>query len=545
VLLLAALGGSAASAKTLGEWTDDDVNAGIAAGVTALDGLADKSDPTMIHWDSSPPSGDVTETAFAIAAIGAARDAKDTNVSDAVLADAKSAVQFLISKQDKSGGDAQGSWGVDSTDTGSNYATSIALMALSFFKDEPGAADAIAGGRSFEILWQNAPPSVTGNPSSTCNPPTPPPFPSYGNCGSWTYNPTSVCCGDGSNTGFGVTGLDFSGGVPGPTAAQNEAWARASQEIASNPYATQNDGGGSYEPGETFEPFRSSANGTGTIIFSFAYDGVDVNDPAAQAAITAGADVLDTYEANRAANPREAIYHNGVNRDAPCVIGPGCNWLVTNDGGYHYSLFALSKGLGSYTVPDITDPNNFYAKVADLLLSQQEAGSPDTPPGAWPLDPRDDGSIVGATSFSILALAKAGQKLAPVTPEAPPAATTTPVTTTTPAPPPPPPAAPPPATPAAETVRATVGGVPRGCASSRFTVRVRVGGTATSVSVRVVVDGKVVVRSTRRSFNVTINAKRLRVGRHRVVVVAQGGGRTSRKAFSFRRCAPVRPTLTG
>ena len=69
VLLLAALGGSAASAKTLGEWTDDDVNAGIAAGVTALDGLADKSDPTMIHWDSSPPSGDVTETAFAIAAI--------------------------------------------------------------------------------------------------------------------------------------------------------------------------------------------------------------------------------------------------------------------------------------------------------------------------------------------------------------------------------------------------------------------------------------------------------------------------------------------
>jgi len=53
VLLLAGLGGSAASAKTLGQWTDDDVNAGIAAGVNALDSLANKTDPTMIHWDAS------------------------------------------------------------------------------------------------------------------------------------------------------------------------------------------------------------------------------------------------------------------------------------------------------------------------------------------------------------------------------------------------------------------------------------------------------------------------------------------------------------
>lgn len=428
--------GSAASAKTLGQWTDDDVNAGIAAGVNALDSLANKTDPTMIHWDASSGSGDVTETGFAIAAIGAALDAKDTNVSPAVLADAKNAVQWLIAQQDKTGTDTNGSWGVDSSSNDSNYATSIALMALSFFDDEPGAANAIAAGRNFEVMWQNAPPATTGNPSSTCQPPS---GGSYGSCGSWTYNPVSGNgFGDGSNTGFGVTGLDFSGGVPGPTAAQNEAWARAVQEISSNPYATQNDGGGSYEPGETFQSFRSSANGTGTILFSFAYDGVAVGDPAAQAAIQAGTDVLDTYEANRAATPREQIYHLGVNRDSACVIGAGCNWLVSGDGGYHYSLFALSKGLGSYIVPDITNPANFYAKVADLLLSEQGViadRSSETPPsGAWPEDPRDDGSVVGATSFSILALAKAGQKLAPVGPPPPgpppPGATSTSAATT-------------------------------------------------------------------------------------------------------------------
>jgi len=164
VLLLAGLGGSAASAKTLGQWTDDDVNAGIAAGVNALDSLANKTDPTMIHWDASGGSGDVTETGFAIAAVGAALDAKDTNVSPAVLADAKNAVQWLIAQQDKTGTDTNGSWGVDSSSNDSNYATSIALMALSFFDDEPGAANAIAAGRNFEVMWQNAPPATTGNP---------------------------------------------------------------------------------------------------------------------------------------------------------------------------------------------------------------------------------------------------------------------------------------------------------------------------------------------------------------------------------------------
>jgi len=77
-------------------------------------------------------------------------------------------------------------------------------------------------------------------------------------------------------------------------------------------------------------------------------------------------------------------------------------------------------------------------------------------------------------------------------------------------------------------------------------MRVRVRGTATRVAVRVEVDGRVVARSTRKSFTVSINAKRLKAGRHRVTVVARGANaRSSTKSVTFRRCAAIRPTLTG
>ena len=139
-----------------------------------------------------------------------------------------------------------------------------------------------------------------------------------------------------------------------------------------------------------------------------------------------------------------------------------------------------------------------------------------------------------------------GGGIVPTPPPSSPATTTTPTPTTTTAPPPAPVSPPPPpATTAVATVRAAVAGVPRACVSSRFTVRVRVGGTATSVRVRVLVDGKVVARSTKRSFTVAINGKALKAGRHTVVVEARGAGRSSTKRVSFRRCAAVRTTLTG
>ena len=170
-VLLLVVGAPSASAKDLGQWTDADVDTAIINGTFALDAAANKSDPNQIHWDGASNSGDVTDTGFAVAAIGAAYKAKPTNVDPGVLADAKNAVQWLISKQDTSGTTTNGSWGASSGSSDSNYATSIALMALSFFSNEPNAAQAIALGRNFEIMWQNAPPATTGNAGSNCTPP--------------------------------------------------------------------------------------------------------------------------------------------------------------------------------------------------------------------------------------------------------------------------------------------------------------------------------------------------------------------------------------
>jgi hypothetical protein len=98
-------------------------------------------------------------------------------------------------------------------------------------------------------------------------------------------------------------------------------------------------------------------------------------------------------------------YHTGVNEDGACLPGTqDCTWsFAPGEGGYHYSMFALSKGLGHYLPSDLTDAGNFYAKVVDLLLSQQSQD------GSWPADLRDDGSPLGAAAFSIMSLGRVGQ----------------------------------------------------------------------------------------------------------------------------------------
>jgi Bacterial Ig domain len=206
------------------------------------------------------------------------------------------------------------------------------------------------------------------------------------------------------------------------------------------------------------------------------------------------------------------------NLDGPCVIGnSGCNWADGGDGGYHYSLFALSKGFGSYGAPNIADTSNFYAKVVDLLLSQQVGD------GSWPFDDRDDGSTIGATSFSILALTKAGQTQAVPTP----------------APPPVTPAAPKPPAP-----KVGVAGVRRACVSKAFTIRLHVA-TSSSLSVKrvtVKLDGKKVRTTTKSTFKLKINSKRLKAGRHRLTITAvdvSGGVATIHRTFSV--CKTVKP----
>jgi hypothetical protein len=99
--------------------------------------------------------------------------------------------------------------------------------------------------------------------------------------------------------------------------------------------------------------------------------------------------VLDVYELTKAT--RVMVYHQAVANEAACVPGAeGCHWqFATGEGGYHYSMWSLSKGIGEYISPDLSNSSNYYAKIADLLVSQQRDD------GSWPQDGRDDGSIIG------------------------------------------------------------------------------------------------------------------------------------------------------
>jgi hypothetical protein len=119
--------------------------------------------------------------------------------------------------------------------------------------------------------------------------------------------------------------------------------------------------------------------------------------------------VIDEYELMKATTPRVMVYHTGNAEDGTCTIGSGgCDWAFgTGEGGYHYSMFGLEKGLAQFVTPNLSDPNNFYAKIVDLLLTNQN------PDGSWPVDPRDDASPLVSTGFSVLALALIGAPPSP------------------------------------------------------------------------------------------------------------------------------------
>jgi hypothetical protein len=99
----------------------------------------------------------------------------------------------------------------------------------------------------------------------------------------------------------------------------------------------------------------------------------------------------------------QMIYHAGATEDGSCTPNAStCDWFNDSDGGYHYSLFALAKGLGDYIPSDLGSPTNWYAQVVDLLLSQQGSN------GSWPANGRDDYDGVFATGLAVATLGKAG-----------------------------------------------------------------------------------------------------------------------------------------
>jgi uncharacterized repeat protein (TIGR01451 family) len=368
-------------------YTPTDVNTAVANGVAYIDSQQQPDG----HFGSSYP---VAETGLAIVAYGTLDGGDFTKLSATYQAHLTSAVSYLLTQQDPtSGGFAPGS-GVD------NYSTGIALEALSLSTGvDPGIPAAITKGRSYLISEQNAPPAVTGNPSSP-NCTGADGSGTEGYCGGWSYELGDFGGSDESNTGFALTGLALTGGVPAASAAVNVEWQRHVQQLrATNPLATANDGQGCYVP-VSF----CNANDTGSLLFGFGYDRLPASDPKVAAAILIAQDTLDEYELNKA-SVRSSIAHTAEERDGTCMIGAaGCTWAVHGDGGYHYSIWAVTKGLGQYIAGDVllTDPTNWYDKVVDLLLSQQGGD------GSWPFDPRDDGSIIGATSFAVSALSLVG-----------------------------------------------------------------------------------------------------------------------------------------
>jgi hypothetical protein len=415
---------SSASAAP-GGYSQADIDRAIQRGV---DWLSTQQQPDG-SFDSSSGFPEA-ETGLAIVSYGvlANGDLSFGTVPNASAADrarwrsnVEHAVDNLLAKQN-----ANGSWdGFLGT-----YSTGIALLALSYAGDlqspTRNVSGAIAKGRRFLIMTQNAPPSVTGNTGTDADIPGPTPDCSSaptsstaGYCGGWNYSP-SYQRSDQSNTGFALTGLAATGGVPDATAKVNVGWQRNVQMLKTNPFTATgglrngkpaNDGGGSYEPFVTTGDFASNANDTGSLIFGFGYDKVPGTDVGAKAATIFGTDVIDEYELEKGVTgaPRTMVFHTGAERDGTCTIGEkGCTWeFAPGEGGYHYSIFALSKGLGQYLPSDPAIPENFYAKVVDLLLSEQTAGGDD--PGSWPNDPRDDGSQIGATAFAIMSLGRVGQ----------------------------------------------------------------------------------------------------------------------------------------
>jgi Tol biopolymer transport system component len=118
---------------------------------------------------------------------------------------------------------------------------------------------------------------------------------------------------------------------------------------------------------------------------------------------------------------------------------------------------------------------------------------------------------------------------------------------------PPPPVQPPapPATPATPP-KIGVAGVRRACVSSSFHVRFHVATSSSVKSVVVKLDGKRIKSTTRSSFTLSINGKKLKAGRHRLTITATdsaGHVTTTHKSFSVCKAAKPRkkaaPRFTG
>ena len=109
---------------------------------------------------------------------------------------------------------------------------------------------------------------------------------------------------------------------------------------------------------------------------------------------------------------------------------------------------------------------------------------------------------------------------------------------------PPAPPVTPPVTPPAKPAAPKVGvaGVRRACVSRSFHVRFHVATTASVKSVVVKLDGRRIKKTSKGSFTLTINSKRLKAGRHRLTITAtDSAGQTTTSHRTFSVCKAAKP----
>jgi hypothetical protein len=447
--------------------TAQQVNTSVQDGVDYVDC---QQDQTSGDTNEGSFDGDVPETAAAIIAYGVLARGSITNLPTKIddpacpgtsrnfQADLTAAVNWMLGQQDTSAptvmGDG-GSWSYGGGDQ--TYSTGLALAGFGLIETAIPALTkkmeaAVALGRTFLADEQQVEPNpnVSGQTACTTTPNLPADEDDSYYCGGWDYNPGSTTLrSDESNTGYAMTGLHLTGGLTDTEKKYNLGWQTNDQaDETTNPYwadggatlcgtpVPHNDGGGSYQPegvglGGYCWPsdFSSNANDSGSLLFGFAYDGLTISDPRVDKALQFDTDVLDTYEktANSVANeggPHTMVAHDGAQEDGSCVAGAqGCDWVLgTGEGGFHYSMFTLAKGMGAFIPADLSDGSNWYSKVADLLVHQQDTTSvctahQDQPCtfGSWPADTRDDFTALFATALSVFSLGLVSTPPPPVT----------------------------------------------------------------------------------------------------------------------------------
>ena len=359
----------------------------------------------------------ISETGTALLAYGVLANGKFSSLSAAYQTHVKNAITYLLAQQDTTAADTnKGSW----ADGGQyfTYSTGLALAGLSAFQSVNAATPAaITLGRAFLTGEFQAP---TFETCTTAQSDTTSAF-----CGGWNYE-KDPGRSDESNTGYAMFGLHETGGVPAGIQTVDTGWQNNVQaDTTTNAtYAgTHNDGGASYQPSEVaaLDAFSSNANDTGSMLFSYDYDGTAKTDARVSAGLKFGQDILSEYELEKGTTDGDTmVYHSGASEDGTSAIGTGtCDWGTdTGEGGFHYSMFSLTKGLGGYITPSLTDATNWYAKVVDLLLNQQATA------GSWPQDGRDDASAVFATGLSVAALGLVAVQTTPTVTVTPPSSPT-------------------------------------------------------------------------------------------------------------------------